>query len=226
MALPYACRMSTSSEIAAWPGLPSIHISAPSASWNLLFQSAVRVRCSVNIPLSRLLREDFALTEDAIASVDSFLLDGMPVDLPEQALVTADCRLALAAGLPGIAGLALKSGSAVKAMRAGISHPGINADGTNAPMPPRPGTITLALYSLALPALAPHFLKRGIAVTVAQLLRYGRFAPDDQCRMNGRELPFSQLAELLPEISDRAAPNISPAPVTPQPEALFFLTAG
>lgn len=165
------------------PGIAfSLHIPEASPAWGLILQSGAVVACTVGIPLNALLHEGLGLNEEQLRPVDALLLDGMPVDEPEKAIVPDGARLALAAGLPGIAGLAMKSGSAVRALRSGITHPGRkNPD-------PRPGTVLLSLYSLALPLLAEHFLSRGVVVDASQLIRYARFAPDDQCLLGGKAL--------------------------------------
>lgn len=168
----------------------AVHIPEANPAWGLIFQSGVTVACTVGIPLAPLLKKELGLSGEQLRPVDVFLLDGMPVDDPETCIVPHNARLALAAGLPGIAGLAMKQGSAVRALRAGITH----AAGT---VPdPRPGSILLSLYSLVLPLLAGHFLQRGVTVRAAQLLRYARFAPDDCCLLDAnpiaaRDLPLA-----------------------------------
>jgi len=146
-----------------------------SPTWGLILQSGVRVACTVGIPLHLLLRQELELTEDQLRPVDALILDGMPVDDPEKTIVPDGARLALAAGLPGIAGLAMKKGSAVRGLRSGITH----ASGGEAA--PCPGTICLSLYSLVLPLLAGHFLHRGVIAQAAQILRYVRLAPHGPC---------------------------------------------
>ena len=169
----------------------SLHIPRASAAWGLILQSGVTVACTVGIPLAALLRDELGLSGEQLRPVDALLLDGMPVDEPESTVVPDGARIALAAGLPGIAGLAMKSGSAVRALRSGITHQGKEASN------PRPGTVFLSLYSLVLPLLAGHFLQRGVVVEAAQLLRYARFAPDDHCQLGGRTLAANDLqAEL------------------------------
>jgi len=172
-------------------------------AWGLILQSGATVTCTVGIALTTLLRDGLGLSEEQLKPVDALLLDGMPVDEPKNVVVPDGARLALAAGLPGIAGLAMKSGSAVKALRSDITHAGQEEPN------PRPGTVFLSLYSLVLPLLAGHFLQRGIMVKAAQLLRYIRFAPDDQCLLDERALCAKDLLPLLAQ-----------AP----PDALFLLT--
>jgi len=167
-------------------------------AWGLILQSGVTVACTVGVTLTTLLREGLGLSEEQLRPVDALLLDGMPVDEPKSVVVPDGARLALAAGLPGIAGLAMKSGSAVKALRSGITHTGLGEPD------PRPGTIVLSLYSLVLPLLASHFLQRGIVVEAVQLLRYARFAPDDQCVLGKKALRVKDLLPLLAKTPSNA----------------------
>ena len=182
-----------------------LHLPEAAPSWGLILQSGVRVPCTVGIPLSLLLRRELQLSEELLWPVETLLLDGSPVDEPDTAIVPDGARLALAAGLPGIAGLAMKSGSAVRALRGSITRK--NQD---APVGPTPGSIILSLYSLVLPILAPHFLKRGVIVSVEQLRRYSRFA----------QAPCGILSEHTMPLEDVFA-----LPAASAPEASFFLTA-
>lgn len=168
----------------------SLHIPDANPVWRLLLQSGVGIPCTVGIPFITLLRDELGLDNDQLRPVDAFLLDGMPVDEPEIAIVPDGARIALAAGLPGIAGLAMKSGSAVRALRSGITHSGGEA------LRPRPGTILLSLYSLVLPLLGGHILQRGVLVGPSQLMRYARFAPDDHAALSGRAERTLSMPEL------------------------------
>jgi hypothetical protein len=123
-------------------------------------------------------------------------LDGKPVDAPEAAIVPHGARLALAAGLPGIAGLAMKSGSAVRGLRPGITF---REGGAEAPAP---GEVELALFSLALGMLAGHFLARGVILRVGQLARYAGRYGDAPCLLGGQKRTVTGALEelaLLPE---------------------------
>ncbi len=168
-----------------------------SPAWGLILQSGATIACTVGIPLAELLRGDLGLCEEQLRPVDALLLDGMPVDEPTTTIVPDGARVALAAGLPGIAGLAMKSGSAVKALRAGITHTGREKPD------PRPGVIFLSLYSLVIPLLAGHVLHRGITVEKEQLLRYARFSPGDHCLLGGQRFPAGELEQALTNMPAR-----------------------
>lgn len=169
-----------------------ITVDKAGSSWTLLMQSGVTVECRVGVTAAELLSGEFAVPAEILARIDAILVDGQPVDDLDRAIVPDGARLALAAGLPGIAGLAMKRGSAVRALRGGITHMG---SGTVAR--PGPGRIVLSLYSLALQMLGAHFLRRGVLVAAGQFERYAGFAPDDVCRFAGETMPAGELAARL-----------------------------
>lgn len=161
-------------------------------------QSGAGLSVTVGLPLSSFLVSELELTESHQRVVEALMLDGMPVDDPASAVINDGARLALAAGLPGIAGLAMKANSAVRGLRNSITHRGPTEAS------PAAGRVTLFLYSLTLPVLGGHFLKKGIFVTLAQFTRYARFAPGDICRLEGRPLTVAELAR---ELSSGDAPG-------------------
>lgn len=176
------------------PAAHSMHVPKGGSGWTLLLQHGVRVDCVTGLPLADLLRE-LDLSEEQISRVDVLLLDGKPVDSPRTAIVPCGARLALAAGLPGIAGLAMKSNSAVRGLRPGITH--LEQDTGSAPPVPGPGHIELALFSLALPLLAAHFLQRGVTLACADLLRFLRPALADPCLFDDEPLSPEQVRQKL-----------------------------
>ena len=197
--------------------LNTLLIPSADPAWKLLMQSGAIIHCTVGISMDRLLREEFGLSDEQLAPVDALLLDGMPVDEPESTVVPNQARLALASGLPGIAGLAMRKGSPVRGLRSGITHTGREA------ACPRPGQVSPSLYSLTLPQLAGHFLARGVIVDSAQLLRYARFAPTDECLLNGRPIRADELAKRLGILPEQ---NASPNSWSDQPDAAHNPPAG
>jgi hypothetical protein len=161
----------------------------------------------VDQTLDSLLKVDFGLTPDQIAGLEAIVLDGAPVDDPAKALVRRQSRLALAAGLPGVAGLALKTNSPLKGLRNSITYAA--DDLTDLTPNPSAGQIVLALYSLVLRNLAPHFLARGVWATAKQLRRYGGFYPDDLIDQGGRKMTVAQFLGHL----------------SAEPSELYFLSA-
>lgn len=169
-------------------GPRAIFIDQAGAPWKLIMQSGVGLRRTIGLPMTEFLSDQLELSHEQLALADALVLDGMPVDDPKTAIVPDGARLALAAGLPGIAGLAMKSNSAVKVLRATITH--LKQEEAN----PRPGRILLSLYSLVLPLLAAHFLSRGVLIKADQFRRYARFSPDDLCLFESQSLKASDLA--------------------------------
>ncbi|MDL2207906.1 hypothetical protein LJB82_04210, partial [Desulfovibrio sp. OttesenSCG-928-M16] len=170
-----------------------MHIPLAASGLGLLLQGGVGVACLTGIPLERLLTEELDLDPELRAKLDVYLLDGKPVDDPQKALVRDGSRLGLAAGLPGIAGLAMRSGSALAGLRPDITH----RAGEYKDEPIRPGQIELVLFSLALPLLAPLVLARGALVTVRQLLPYLRPALLDSCFINEQGMTLDESRKLL-----------------------------
>lgn len=158
-------------------------------SWRLIMQSGVGFACTVGVPIREFLSRQLDVADDAMAKIESILIDGMPVDDPDRTILPDACRLALAAGLPGAAGLAMRMDSGVKALRPGITY--LREDETN----PRPGEITLLLYALVLPLLADRILRNGIKVTLDQIKRYSAFSPDAPCVVGECEFPISEFIE-------------------------------
>lgn len=176
-------------------GPRSILIDQAGAPWKLIMQSGVGLHRTIGLSMADFLRDQLELSQEQLALADALVLDGMPVDDPATAIVPDGARLALAAGLPGIAGLAMRSDSAVKVLRATITH--LKQEEAN----PRPGHILLSLYSLVLPLLAGHFLSRGVLIKAAQFQRYARFSPDDFCLFESQSLKAADLAWKLEPFS-------------------------
>ncbi|MDR1086621.1 MAG: hypothetical protein LBP22_17630 [Deltaproteobacteria bacterium] len=162
----------------------SLYIEPAGSGWTLLMQSGVMVDCLVDQSLETLLKEDFSLTDCDLTGIEALILDGSSVDDIKNTVVRDQSRLALAAGLPGVAGMALKKDSALKGLRNSIT-----CRAEDIPEKSKPGRICLALYSLVLGRLGSRFLRNGIYVTPKQLLRYASFNLGDLVRVGGRVLP-------------------------------------
>lgn len=144
-----------------------LHLACPAPSLHLMLQSGVLLPCRTGICLHTLFSCDLAVPADLLERITVFFLDGKPVDNLETAFAHEGCRIALAAGLPGAAGLAMRLGSPLAGLRPGITH----LEATHEAIKEH-SYITLALFSLSMPMLAPHFLAHGVYVTPAQLVQY------------------------------------------------------
>ena len=180
----------------------SLRLDIPQAAegLGLVMQSGVLLECTTGISLEAMLLGEFRLDAAQRKAIDVFFLNGMPVDNPAEAIVTTGSRLAIAAALPGLAGLAMRSGSAVAAMRAGITYRGEESDAIQ----PAQGYITLTLFSLALPLLAPVFFRRGVLVQARKLVPYMRPALVQTVQVDGQEQDFTQCAALLAALPEAA----------------------
>jgi hypothetical protein len=165
-------------------------INPAGSGWALLMQSGVLVDCRVNQSLDNLLRDDFNLSDSDIAGLEALILDGSSVDDTKIALVRPHSRLALAAGLPGVAGMALKKNSALQGLRNSITY-----KAEEMPAESQPGQICLALYSLVLARLGHRFLARGIWITAKQLLRYAAFNQKDLVQRGAETITIDKLIE-------------------------------
>mgnify|MGYP003623388188 FL=1 len=173
----------------------SIVLEKPGPGLGLVLQSGAYIPCTVYIPLIDLLKDACSLSDEQLAFLDVFMLNGKPVDSPKTTLVPCGARLALAAGLPGIAGLAMKSDSPVKGMRPGITH---MPDHTSEPdSVPGPGHIEVVLYSLALKELADHFLRMGIILPARRLLDNLGDANPVSCLCDGSTFSLDALKSIL-----------------------------
>ena len=151
----------------AFANAAQLHLTAPTPSLHLILQSGVLLPCRTGICLHTLFANDLAVPPEVLERITVFFLDGKPVDTLETAFAHEGCRIALAAGLPGAAGLAMRLGSPLAGLRPGITH----LDTAHEAVQER-SYITLALFSLGIPMLAPHFLAQGVYVTPAQLAQY------------------------------------------------------
>ena len=151
----------------AFTSAAQLHLPAPTPSLNLILQSGVLLPCRTGICLHTLFAHDLAVPAELLERITVFFLDGKPVDNLETAFAHEGCRIALAAGLPGAAGLAMRLGSPLAGLRPGITH----LDKTHEAVKEH-SYITLALFSLSMPMLAPHFLAQGVYVTPTQLAQY------------------------------------------------------
>lgn len=171
----------------------SLYVPGAGEGLGLLLQAGALVDCRVWIPLSELLEKELAIDASSLAQIDVFFLDGKPVDDPENALVPDGSRLALAGGLPGIAGLAMRRGSALAGLRPGITF--IQEDA--GPREPAPGRLEIALFSLALRLVSGHLLQRGILVNAGRLLPYLRPALMRSLSVDGREMGLDEGVALV-----------------------------
>jgi hypothetical protein len=102
--------------------------------------------------------------------VATLFLNNSPVDDLDATLVSPGDTLALAAAMPGVAGMTMRRNSPIKAMRAGITCARTTAD----PGQVQAGTVTLKLFNFIALEAGPDLLDQGVlapAPALAQALR-------------------------------------------------------
>jgi hypothetical protein len=141
-----------------------------------------------------------ACVEERIQTV---FLDGSPVDDIDNAAASPGCTLALAAAMPGVAGIAMRRGSPVGAFREGVTHHASTPAGSSHADGPARQRITLKLFNFVAVECLAWVLEQGAevpAVRLAEVLeeRSDEFAGAGfECE--GRTVSFSGATAALRE---------------------------
>jgi len=147
-----------------------------------IFRTGVGVAVRAGCSLKDLLCGQFQLDESYVdRRITTIFLDGKPVDAVGSARIREGSTLALSAAMPGLAGAILRRGSALAPLRANLSR----EDGEKSEGPERDGVITVKLFNLLAPELAPGFLSRGVLLPAAEAEAFLRQRPPafwDDCR--------------------------------------------
>jgi hypothetical protein len=147
-----------------------------------IFRTGVGVAVRVGCSLQDLLCGQFQLDESYVdRRITTIFLDGKPVDAVGSARIREGSTLALSAAMPGLAGAILRRGGALAPLRANITC----EDGERSEAPERDGVITVKLFNLLAPELAPGFLRRGVLLPAAEAEAFLRRRPPafwDGCR--------------------------------------------
>ena len=155
---------------------------------------AVRVGCSVKDLLCGQFRLDESYVDRRITTI---FLDGKPVDAIGTARIREGSTLALSAAMPGLAGAILRRGSALAPLRENITR----ECGEKGVAPERDGVITVKLFNLLAPELAPGILRGGILLPAAVAEGFLRRMPPgfwDGCReilLDGKRVEAALLTD-------------------------------
>ena len=162
-----------------------------------LFRTGVGVAVRVGRTLNDLLCGQFELDESYVdRRITTIFLDGKPVDAVGTARIREGSVVALSAAMPGLAGAILRRGSALASLRANVTC----EDGGSEDLE-RDGVITVKLFNLLAPELAPEFLRRGILLPAAEAGAFFRQRPPefwDGCReilLDGKRVEASLLTD-------------------------------
>ena len=119
---------------------------------------------SVRVLLCGILEFDPEFVETRVATV---FLNSQPVDDLDAVSARPGDTLALAAAMPGIAGITMRRNSPVKALRADITCPQAAGEGS----PAAGGTVTVKLFNFSALEAGPGLLARGVVAPAEALAR-------------------------------------------------------
>lgn len=168
--------MSTASSLSAPPALPRCRVEFdPAGPGCACLSPLLRTGVGVAIPcalsvrslLCDLLGLDPGFVEQRVATL---FLNNSPVDDLDATLVSPGDTLALAAAMPGVAGMTMRRNSPIKTMRADITCARTAAEAGPDPA----GTVTLKLFNFIALEAGPALLAQGVlapAPALAQALR-------------------------------------------------------
>jgi hypothetical protein len=162
-----------------------------------IFRTGVGVAVRVGCSLEELLCGQFQLEASYVdRRITTIFLDGKPVDAVGSERIRDGSTLALSAAMPGLAGAILRRGGPMASLRGNIA---VEESGTGAPE--GDGVITLKLFNLLGPELAPGFLRRGVLLPAGGPEAFLHRRPPafwDDCRevhLDGRRVEAASLAD-------------------------------
>jgi len=130
-----------------------------------LLQRGVRVQAEVGKPLGQFLSDQLGIPKEYVTGrITTIFMDNRPVDDLERSRIHEGSRVTLSAAMPGLVGATMRRSGFYAALRQGISHAEQGAE-----LPSGQGTLTLKLFNLLLPELAPLILARGILLEQDEL---------------------------------------------------------
>ena len=122
------------------------------------FQRGVLVKIRLGGGIRSLLCEQLGLDPDYVKNrIQTAFLNGKPVDDFDTAVAGEGSVLTLSGALPGLAGATLRKGGFFSPMRASLSYSGEPGERGE-----KEGFITVRIFNILLPELAPVLVARGI----------------------------------------------------------------
>ena len=132
------------------------------------FQKGVHLRVRLGGSLRSLLCGQLGLDPDYVKNrIQTAFLNGRPVDDFDETLVGERDVLTLSGALPGLAGATLRKGGFYRAMRASVSY----TKGPEKKEGPE-GFVTVRIFNILLPELAPVLLAHGIFYPRKEILSF------------------------------------------------------
>lgn len=173
-------------------------------AWRDLAQRGVWVEGTVGVPVRTFIeRELGAEPEYAEATIQTVFLEGHPVDDIDQVLVPDGARMALAASMPGLMGIAMRRKSPGAFVRASITWEAGEGD-----TQPAPGRVFVLLYNRVMEDLGPGLLARGVLVRANVLLERllrdpGLTGTGTRLHLDGRTASADGVVEMLASSGER-----------------------
>jgi hypothetical protein len=141
----------------------------------LLTGTGFRLRSRVGCTVREFLCRQLGVSPDYLAErIQTLFLNGLVVDDPNTAIVTAGATLALSAAMPGLAGAMLRKGSRYAPMRSQLTYD----DRHTAAAAEREGDVVVKLFNMVQREFGPEFLRQGIQIPGLALCRLLRRRPD------------------------------------------------
>lgn len=165
---------------ATWPNavLPSLTLHVAEAllpSFFRFLQSGFQFGALVGCSIRELLCEQLGLDEEYVSNrITTIFLDGKPVDDIDAAVVGDGSVLSLSAAMPGLVGAAMRRGGQYAFLRNAITQ-----ERTVVSSERRPGSVEMKLFNMVMEELGPTFLKKGIILKTAELVRFFNAQPDE-----------------------------------------------
>ena len=135
---------------------------------NLFFptlQRGVAVQAELGCSLKEFLCSQLGIPEEYVnGRITTIFLDNSPVDDLDRSLIHQGSRISLSAAMPGLVGATMRRSGYYAMLRQGITHTEKGGD-----LRGGEGTVTLKLFNLLLPELAPLVLARGVLLAQEEL---------------------------------------------------------
>jgi hypothetical protein len=137
------------------------------ASLFLLLQNGFFIEACVGCSIKEFFSDRLGLSPDYIQNrIQGIFLDGKPTDHIETAIIRDGARLTLSGTMPGLAGMALKSGP-LAVFRHGITHRETGDYSYSGD-----GVVQLKLLNLLMKDMGPQLLKKGLYIRSSDLAGY------------------------------------------------------
>jgi len=170
-----------------------------SSGFLFLLQNGILIKTKEGINLKDLLCKQLGLSPEYLdTQIQSILLNGKPVDSPDDATLEEGAVLALSSGMPGLVGATLRKKSLLASFRSNITHKEEKKTKSN-----KAAKIKLKLFNLVMKDWGPSLLKQGVWLEREALLDFLKERPADfwhgciEISIMGEKITPERLLEML-----------------------------